>query len=162
MAGNRTLHGRVLLVAGLAAASAAAVLHTGTLLEPGFGRALEATRQLSFEGTAAPRGRTTGDEGFWLTRAEVESPSPFAKALAVGDRITIAGGDGGERHLEVVDIKSIGGAAQRADGRAGGGPRLLLVTCRVAGEAGGAPPVRFIIEAEAPPAPSKPAPAKAL
>jgi hypothetical protein len=102
-----------------------------------------------------------GDEGYWLTRAEVESPAPFAKPLAVGDRITIAGRDGRERQLEVVDLKAIGGKTVRVAGTAH--VRLLLVTCRVTGEAAeqADAPVRFIIEAE-PAVPALPAPAKAL
>ena len=96
-----------------------------------------------------------GDEGYWLTRAEVESPAPFAKRLAVGDRITISGRDGRERVLEVVDLKAIGEPLTKAV--TGTAPmRLLLVTCRAVdgGERGTQAPVRFIIEgepAEAPP-----------
>ena len=89
-----------------------------------------------------------------------ERPPPSAKPLAIGDRITIAGRDGRERHLEVVDLKAIGGNTVRATGAAH--PRLLLVTCRVSGEGRpGEAPVRFIVEAE-PAEPAVPAPAKAL
>ena len=108
-------------------------------------------------GKPSPQG-AVGDEGYWLTRAEVESPTPFAKPLAIGDRITIAGRDGRERHLEVVDLKAIGGHHVRATPAVH--MRLLLVTCRVVGE-GAEAPVRFIIEAE-PAEPAAPAPAKAL
>jgi len=164
MVGNATLKSRVVVVTGivLGAAAGAAVLHTDVLLSRGFGNALGAQRPgLSFETAAAKapaQGVTVGDEGYWLTRAEVESPAPFAKPLAVGDRITIAGRDGRERQLEVVDLKAIGGNAVRVAGAAH--MRLLLVTCRVTGEGADAP-VRFIIEAE-PAAPSLSAPAKAL
>ena len=166
MASSATVKSRVIVLAGIAVAVAAgaALLRTDLLLSRGFGNALETPRPgLSFETLAAkePAQGATGDEGYWLTRAEVESPTPFAKPLAVGDRITIAGRDGHERQLEVVDLKAIGGNTARAVGPAH--PRLLLVTCRIAGEVAGAAqaPVRFIVEAE-PAAPASPAPAKAL
>ena len=96
-----------------------------------------------------------GDEGYWLTRAEVESPAPFAKRLAVGDRITISGHDGRERVLEVIDLKAIGEPLTKVV--TGTTPmRLLLVTCRTVdgSERETHAPVRFIVEgepAEAPP-----------
>ena len=163
---SSTMKSRVVVLAGVAAAAAAgaAALHTDLLLSRGFGNALDASRPgLSFETTAGKPSTqgAVGDEGYWLTRAEVESPTPFAKPLAIGDRITIAGRDGRERQLEVVDLKAIGGHHARATVAVH--PRLLLVTCRVAGEAPDRTeaPVRFIIEAE-PAAPVAPAPAKAL
>lgn len=167
MLSTATVKSRVVLLAGIAVAVAAgaAALHTDLLLSRGFGKALDAPRAgLSFDTAASKepaKGATAGDEGYWLTRAEVESPTPFAKPLAVGDRITISGQDGRQRQLEVVDLKAIGGNPVRAAGTAH--PRLLLVICRVAGkEAGQAEaPVRFIIEAE-PALPVAPAPAKAL
>lgn len=142
----------------VAAVAGAAVSRTDLLLSHGFGRALENSRPvLSFEPSGGQTDATVGDEGYWLTRAEVESPAPFAKPLAVGDRITIAGRDGRERHLEVADLKAVGGTLLRA-----GSPRLLLVTCRVLdASAQEARPVRFIVEAE-PAEPPAPAPAKAL
>ena len=167
MASNVTFKSRVIVMTAVAVAVAAGagVLRSDLLLNRGFGNALEASRPgLSFDtvATKAPTlGATVGDEGYWLTRAEVESPTPFAKPLAVGDRITIAGRDGRERQLEVVDLKAVGGNATRAIHA--GGMRLLLVTCRVTGDGAdqAAAPVRFIIEAE-PAAPALPAPAKAL
>lgn len=167
MVSRATLQSRVVVAAGIvmAVATGAAVLGTDLLLNRGFGNALGASRPgLSFDSVAAKQpgqGAAVGDEGYWLTRAEVESPAPFAKPLAVGDRITIAGRDGRERQLEVVDLKAIGGKAIRVSGAAH--TRLLLVTCRVTGEATeqANAPVRFIIEAE-PAAPAVPAPAKAL
>jgi hypothetical protein len=76
----------------------------------------------------------------------VRSPSPAAT---------------GATPAEVVDLKAIGGKTVRVTGAAH--MRLLLVTCRVTGEAGEQTdaPVRFIIEAE-PAVPALPAPAKAL
>jgi hypothetical protein len=166
MASSATLKSRVIVLTGLAVAAAAgaSVLRTDLLLSRGFGHALETPRPgLSFEAAAKgpQQGVTAGDEGYWLTRAEVESPAPFAKPLAVGDRISIAGRDGRERHLEVMDLKTIGRSPARAPRAVP--MRLLLVTCRVTGETGERAdvPVRFIIEAE-PSSPALPAPAKAL
>ena len=166
MASRTTVKSRLVVLAGIAVAAVAgaAVLRTDLLLSRGFGNALDASRPgLSFETTAGkPSAQAAvGDEGYWLTRAEVESPTPFAKPLGIGDRITIAGRDGRERQLEVVDLKAIGGSSARTGQAAH--PRLLLVTCRIAGEtaAKAAAPVRFIVEAE-PAVPATPAPAKAL
>ncbi len=162
---------RMIVLSGLALALAAGagLARTDLFVGPGFGKALEKPRAgLSFD-SAATRARAeataAGDEGYWLTRAEVESPGPFAKPVAIGDRITIAGRDGGERQLEVVDLKAIGGNLVRTGTDH---VRLLLVTCRVVGPAGGQPaeraeaPVRFIVEAGPQPMPATPAPAKAL
>jgi hypothetical protein len=167
MASTMTSQSRVIVLAGIAMAvvgAGAGVLRSDLLLNRGFGNALEATRPgLSFDGATAKAQdhAAVGDEGYWLTRSEVESPAPFAKQLAVGDRISIAGRDGRERQLEVVDLKAIGGNAVRP--LRTGGMRLLLVTCRVTGEASDRAdaPVRFVIEAE-PMQRALAAPAKAL
>ena len=168
MASNATSRGRLIVMAGCAmdvVVVGVGVLDSDVLLNRGFGHALQtASPGLSFDGSATKaqdRANAVGDEGYWLTRSEVESPAPFAKPLAVGDRITIAGRDGRERQLEVVELRAVGGKAVRPLRR--GGMRLLLVTCRVNGEAGDRAdaPVRFIIEAE-PVARALPAPAKAL
>ena len=167
MASSPTLKSRVVVLTGIAVAVAAGatVLRTDLLLSRGFGHALEAPRPgLSFDAATAKepkQGVTVGDEGYWLTRAEVESPAPFGKPLAVGDRITIAGRDGRERQLEVMALKLVGDNPARANRALP--MRLLLVTCRVTGETGerADAPVRFIIEAE-PASPALPAPAKAL
>lgn len=167
MVSRATLKSRLTVLAGIviAAAAGAALARTDLLLSRGFGNALDAQRPgLSFEMVTTkeqPRGAAAGDEGYWLTRAEVESPTPFGKPLTVGDRITISGHDGAERQLEVVDLKAIGGSSARTGQMAH--PRLLLVTCRVAGDTAGQAEasVRFIIEAE-PSIPATPAPAKAL
>jgi hypothetical protein len=167
MTSHGTLKGRVIALTALtvALAAGAGVLGSDALLNRGFGHALEASRpSLSFDATGPSvpaQGTTVGDEGFWLTRAEMQSPAPFAKPLAIGDRITIAGRDGRERHLEVVDMKTLGGDAARSLRSAG--IRLMLVTCRVTGEGADRTeaPVRFMVEAE-PSAPPLPPPAKAL
>ena len=156
--------GRTIVLAGLAVAAVAAAgaLRSDDVLSRSFGKAFETSRPaLSFD-TVAPDGRAqgpaSGDEGYWLTRADVESPSPLAKPLAVGDRITITGRDGQERRLEVVDLKAIGDNAAR-----GAHLRLMLVTCRVTGADPGSDEatVRFVVEAE-PAAPTLQQPAKAL
>jgi hypothetical protein len=167
MISDATSGSRVIVLSGLvlAVAAGAAALSTDFFLSRGFDKALETSRPgLSFD-TAAAKAKTqaaaAGDEGYWLTRAEVQNSAPFTQAVAIGDRISIAGRDGRQRQLEVVDLKAIGGELARA---ANAAPlRLLLVTCRVTGEAAdrAEAPVRFIIEA-GPPPPALPAPAKAL
>lgn len=153
-------HAAVLVGVAIAAAAGIAVMRSDRLLTRGFDKALESPgSNLSFERAPTP-GQPAGDEGYWLTRSQVENSTPFGKSLATGDRITIAGQDGRERHLEVVDVKAIGGDL----GRSVVAPlRLTLVTCRVTGEAAGEKDklVRFIIEAEHGEA-ARPAPAKAL
>jgi hypothetical protein len=159
---NAKCRGCVLLLSGLTAFAALAAigLSSDSLFDRGFGKALALSRAgLSFSVAQEKRTTsavTTGDEGFWLTQAEVQSPAPFANPLAVGDRITIAGRDGRERRLEVVNLKAVGGNASGALGPHG---RLLLVSCRVTGQA--AEPsettVRFLIEA----AGEQPAPQRA-
>jgi hypothetical protein len=154
---------RIIALAGLAVAAfgGIGVLRSDLLLTRGFGKAFQnSAPALSFD-TAAPRDGTqspaSGDEGYWLTRAEVESPAPFAKPLAVGDRITITGRDGRERRLEVTDLKAVGDNAGRATQM-----RLMLVTCRVTDSASGESTVRFIVEAEPAAPQALPQPAKAL
>jgi hypothetical protein len=167
MASTATFKARMIVPIGVAVVTVAGAgaLRTDLLLSRGFDHALESPRPgLSFDAAAtkvSQQGSAVGDEGFWLTRADVESPAPFARPLAVGDRITISSADGRERRLEVVDLKLIGGGQVR--GGRGMPMRLLLVTCRVAGETGerADAPVRFIIEAEPVP-PAVPAPAKSL
>jgi hypothetical protein len=133
-------------VAGLGAAGA---LRSELLLSRGFDKALESNRPgLSFGSASQQTG--AGDEGYWLTRAEVESPTPLVKPLAIGDRITIAGQDGRERKLEVIDLKAIGSDPVLRTGTIAPQARLLLVICKVADGDGREAPVRFIIEAETP------------
>jgi hypothetical protein len=157
--GFRKVHAIVLASAAVAVVAAAGALNSDFLLARGFGKALQnAAPALSFDTVqrnGPAQGVASGSEGYWLTRAEVESSSPFASPLAVGDRITIAGRDGHERRLEVTDLKSIGDHAAR-----GAQLRLMLVTCRVADPGSEEATVRFIIEAE-PHVPLQP-PAKAL
>ena len=155
--GARSMGCLVLLSA--VTALAAATLSGDRLVDLGFGKALSRSHAtLSFDGVGGKHSETAataGDEGFWLSQAEVKSPAPFAKPLSVGDRITIAGSDGRERRLEVVDLKAVGDNGSRA---AAGHGRLLLVSCRVKGKAEepAEATVRFLIEAESPPQPARP------
>jgi hypothetical protein len=148
-----TFKARVIALAGFAAVGAvgAALWHTDLLVARGFGKALEGAKPtLSFQ-PATKGGRTqavAGDEGYWLTRADVESPTPFAKPLALGDRITISGGDGRAQQLEIVDLKAIGTTLPVATGSQAL-PRLLIVTCRSVGDTGAQGQIRFIVEADA-------------
>jgi hypothetical protein len=151
---NAIRNGRLLLLAGCAAAvlAGAGALRADLMVSHGFGKVLgPQNAPLPFEVAAdgSQRPAHVGDEGYWLTRAEVESPAPFAKRLAIGDRITISGRDGRERVLEVVDLKSIGEPLTKVV--TGTTPmRLLLVTCRTVdgSERETHAPVRFIIEGE--------------
>lgn len=145
---SRGLKGQMLLAASLmlAAASAAVLLRTQSLMDQGYEKALNTSRNdLTFDAATRPAEIRVGDEGYWLTRAEVQSPAPFAKPMVVGDRITITGVDGRERKLEVIGVKAVGASANSTTAS------LLLVTCRVTEEGGQeTAPVRFIIEGELP------------
>jgi hypothetical protein len=148
-----TSKARVIALAGFAALAVvgAALWQTDLLVARGFGKALEVVKPtLSFQSPTKGNQKqvVAGDEGYWLTRAEVESPTPFAKPLALGDRITISGSDGRAHELEVVDLKAVGTTLPVS---AGGQdlPRLLIVTCRGVGEPGPQGQVRFIVEADA-------------
>ena len=147
----------MLATALLVAAGAGAIItHTPLTIDHGFEKALNTSRaELSFK---PPHDSRVGDEGYWLTRAEVQSPALFAKPVTIGDRITISGSDGQERRLEVVDVKAVGATPAGHDAAS-----LLLVTARVHDEKAEKSMVRFIVEGQAgKPAPQAPAGAKAL
>jgi hypothetical protein len=158
--GFRKSRAIVLAASAIAAMAGVGALTSDVVVSRGFGKAFEnSAPALSFDtGTRTDGAQVaaSGDEGYWLTRAEMESPSPFARPLTVGDRITIAGRDGHERRLEVIDLKAIGDQGAR-----GAQLRLILVTCRVTDAGSEEATVRFVIEAE-PPVPARPQPAKAL
>jgi hypothetical protein len=153
--------GRLALLAGGGAAAllTAAAWRADLMVSHGFNKAIggqAVLTPLEPQRTAGASGVTQDrDAGYWLTRSEVESPALFDRQLAVGDRITIAGRDGRERVLEVVDLKVVGESLVQAV--AGAAPmRLLLVTCHIVGGDGDQAakvPVRFIVEGE----PSEPA-----
>ena len=153
MAWTAIRNGRLLLIGGCAAAALAtgAALRADMMVSHGFNTA-SGKGLTSFTAPSQVSTRATspvGDEGYWLTRAEVENPIPFGKQLSVGDRITIAGRDGRQRILEVVDLRSLGEPLTKAV--TGTHPmRLLLVTCRIVDETNreAGAPVRFIIEGE--------------
>jgi hypothetical protein len=148
-----TSKARVIALAGFAAVTVAgaALWHTDLLVARGFGKALEGAKPtLSFQpATKGNQAQTVaGDEGYWLTRADVESSTPFAKPLALGDRITISGGDGRSHQFEIVDLK-VAGTTLPVSANGQTLPRLLVVTCRSVGEGGKQSQVRFIVEADA-------------
>ena len=149
-----------LLVAGsfaLAIAAGAVLVESQSLMGQGFEKALSNPRsELSFGTTVPAIDRSAGDEGYWLTRAEMQNPAVVGKPMVVGDRITITGPDGHERKLEVTDVKAIG-TASRANAVS-----LLLVTCRVTQDGAEAALVRFIMEGQLPKAPASPASPKTL
>lgn len=161
--------GRLALLAGVIAAAllTAGAWRADLMVSHGFtvafgGQAVRAPLEPQRAAGASGATQQDRDTGFWLTRSEVESPALFDRQLAVGDRITIAGRDGRERILQVVDLKVIGEPLVRAV--AGAAPmRLLLVTCHIVGgdgEQAAKVPVRFIIEGE-PSEPAMPRPASA-
>ena len=153
MAWTAIRNGRLLLVVVCMAAAFAtgAALRADLMVSHGFNTA-SGKDLTSFTAPSRVSTRATspvGDEGYWLTRAEVENPIPLGKQLSVGDRITIAGRDGRQRILEVVDLRSLGEPLTKAV--TGAHPmRLLLVTCRIVDETNreAGAPVRFIIEGE--------------
>lgn len=88
----------------------------------------------------------SGSEEFWLNARSPAAgavPVVLRESLQPGDRVTIGTG-ASERRYDVVDIRSIGDAAQAGGGTAHVTP-LLLVTCRDA-VTPDAPPLRFVIE----------------
>ena len=132
----------------IAGAAGAAVLRTDVLLGFGLGSALQQSgSELSFDTAQASArgGVAVGDEGYWLTRATVDSSSPFAKPLLVGDRIAISSAGGDNRQFEVTAIKALGADAV-ADGNLAPN-RLMLVVCRLIDASGrDQRTVRFIVE----------------
>ena len=153
MAWTAIRNGRLLLVGGCMAAALAtgAALRADLMVNHGFNTASgkDLTSFAAPSRVSTQAASPVGDEGYWLTRADVENPIPFGKQLSVGDRITIAGRDGRQRILEVVDLRSLGEPLTKAV--TGAHPmRLLLVTCRIVDETNreAGAPVRFIIEGE--------------
>jgi hypothetical protein len=119
---------------------------------------------LTFTGRRRPDGTYESSTGMSFDQFNSDEVLTLRYTDKNGDKttgITIAGRDGRERQLEVVDLKAIGGHHVRATPAVH--LRLLLVTCRVTGEGAERTeaPVRFIVEAE-PAVPAVPAPAKAL
>lgn len=129
----------------LAIAAGAILLKAQALMGEGFEKALSSQRsELSFQPAAHPVDKIVGDEGYWLTRAEMQSPAVLAKPVVVGDRMTITSADGRERKLEVTDVKAIGSAGRPHTAT------LLLVTCRLTDEGAEPTQVRFIMEGQPP------------
>lgn len=95
-------------------------------------------------------------EGLWLSRLESEPPAGLAQGVAIGDRISLQGGDGRMTEFAVVDVRPI--TADPARSRTVAGPRIDIVTARSTSEASPRT-IRFIIETdenEPAPAPLKP------
>ncbi|MDX2204264.1 MAG: hypothetical protein NW223_16045 [Hyphomicrobiaceae bacterium] len=140
------MRSHLVLAAALAAAAAAGALFARLpfSMSQGFEKALSTSRsELTFNPSATHN--RAGDEGYWLTRAEMQSPGLFEKPVAIGDRITITGTDGVERKLEVVAVTAVGGTQPVAAAATRG---LVLVTCRLKGDAAGETLVRFIVEGQ--------------
>lgn len=142
---SRGFKGRCAVAVALfvAAVGGAVVSHTPLTMSQGFEKALHTSRsELTFK---SPHDNKPGDEGYWLTRAEVQSHALFAKPVTVGDRITISGVDGVERKLQVVDVKAMGAAPKTG---ANDTVSLLLVTAQIADETADKATVRFIVEGQ--------------
>jgi hypothetical protein len=145
---------QVVLIAGSVALGAAGAVawRADLMVGYGFGRALEAQKTaLPFEQAAQPVARTAevGDEGYWLTRSTLEGQAPFDRHLAVGDRITVSGGRGHTRTLEVAEIASTDTPLLKvAENTAP--VRLVRVTARVIGtrEPGQEAVVRLYVEVD--------------
>lgn len=144
--------GRVLMLAGCAAAAlaGAAALRADLMVVHGFKQALgspnsKASLDLASQGRRLQA--EVGDEGYWLTRADVASTTSFSKPLAIGDRITITDRNGRERRLQVVDLKPVGVPLfQTATGTPTA--RLVQVICLDVDAPERDAMVRFIIEGE--------------
>ena len=161
----------VVVLAGVAGiAGASLISQRDALLGREFGHALAGARSAFAFPPGGEPGQAqrvvAGDEGYWLTHAEVVAPTRLTKPLALGDHITIASRDGDQRLLEVVALRLLEASpgAQAGTGEHG---RLMLVTCRTmsaggasAMSSGGAGLVRFIVAAE--PVDASHAPAKSL
>jgi len=156
-----TQKGRLILVVGsvVAAATGVIALRADLMVSYGFDKAIGAQKAVPPFELAAPGSRLqkveVGDEAYWLTRAEFQSPAPLDRRLAVGDRFTITGRDGRARNLEVVGLKAMREPLLKIAAGAAPVP-LLLVICRVvdASEPGSQELVRFMIEVEEPKPPA--------
>jgi hypothetical protein len=124
--------GRLVILAGCAAALVVTLcaLRADLLVSRGFAKAFGSQgAPLSFDATAVSGTLEHQGELFSLTRSEDGALPPFARRLAVGDRITITGRDGRQRSLIVVDIKPLSDPLTRVASHPQ--PERLLVTCRV-------------------------------
>jgi hypothetical protein len=155
---------RIVLVVGSVALGAAGALALRADLLVGYrlGRALDAQKAATPFALSARTDRVdraeVGDEGYWLNRTAFEGQAPFGRHLAVGDRITISGGDGRPRTLEVVEIAPLGAPLLKVAENSTP-VRLMRVAARVVSgtEAGREEVVRFYVEVDKP----KPLPSSA-
>ena len=127
------------------------------MVEASFDRALtgrlDAPHASALASTGLARARTgigpevgplVGDERFWLTRADHQSPLAPRKLLAVGDRISIQSAIG-VRAIEIVDVTTLAPALMPV-GFAQPGHDLLVITGKAANTPDAAL-VRFIVDA---------------
>jgi hypothetical protein len=149
---SATQKGRLTILAGCAAALVVTLgaLRADLMVSHGFGKALGAHEApLAFD--MIPRSGTLQHAGanYSLTRAQDGILPPFAQRIAVGDRITISGGDGRERVLVVIDVKPIGDPLTRIAAHARS--TRLLVICRLVGgpEQEAHEPIEFIVQGHA-------------
>src|SRR5262245_34121642 len=91
--------GRLLVLAGCVSAlvAGAGALRADLMVSRAFDRAFGQQGDAPFETSQANSQTKAGDDGYWLTRADVANPV-FSKPLAIGDRITITDRDGRDRH----------------------------------------------------------------
>jgi len=114
-----------------------------TVVERGFARALSSRAEVPASiQIAAPA--VAGSEQFWLSHVVHDAGAPFAKPVAVGDRVTITSG-GRERVLYVMTVDKLD--RQIVPISSERPTRLLLVTCRDQANPESRP-VRFLIEAD--------------
>jgi len=134
-------------VLGLSAAglgAAAITLGNGeAVVERGFQRAIANMDADAGARRAAPV--VAGSEEFWLTHVVHDAGPATAKAVSVGDRITISS-NGTQRVLNVVTVDRLDNQVLPVSSTAGRPSPLILVTCRDEANAQ-ARPVRFLLEA---------------
>jgi len=152
-----TQKGRLMLVfASVAAATAGAMaLRTDLMVGLGFSQALGVQEPVPPFELAAPGARLrqgeVGDEIYWLSRTKFDGQSPSHRRLAVGDRVSVTGGDGRARHLVVVALRAVGAPLLKVAEGTTPVPHLLVI-CRVVDstEPESRDLVHFMIPAEVP------------
>ena len=128
------------------AALAIGLMRPEMLVEAGVDRALAAHQwKPAANRTAVRAAPVSGDERFWLTRADADTNiAPPAKLLAVGDRLSIQSADRAASGIEIVDIKTLA-ADKLPDGLAEPGHEVVIVTGKLTGDGGGRR-IRFILD----------------
>jgi hypothetical protein len=149
---SATQKGRLTILAGCAAALLVTLgaLRADLIVSHGFVKAFGAQEApLPFDATTQSGTLQHAGQTYSLTRAEDGSLPHFAQRLTIGDRITIAGRDGRERILVVLELKPLGDhpltpIAANANAK----PTRMLVICRLVGgtDLEAQVPVEFVIE----------------